>query len=588
MMKNIVKQAVAIVFIALLSSCNKDPLDIMPDGRLTLEEIFNDELMASEYLNTIYDNINPYGSSYDYYTLLAGFSDEAHDNDFPQDMGRAPSRWYNGELRPNWNPLDIQSIQGTSTPLTNGNYYRKNWIGIRQTNVFLANIVDTRYTNPQIKARLIAEAKVLRAFFYLELIKMYGGMPVVDKPFTDDFRFETLERQSFQECVDFIKQNCDEAILESALPYRITAEPDRGRLTRAVAHAIRSQAMLFAASPLWNPEGETARWEAAAEASKNSLDALLSNNHQLFPDYESYFYGRTDISVNPSDRETIFEIKPYRNQEFSQLMFVMHAIPSIGGEKAGASPSQELVDAYDMANGEPAILGYYDEEHLYPIINTASGYDESKPYKDRDPRFYATVWYNNAYYGEVNGAPHYIQSYLGGADGISNIMQRTRNGYYLRKFRDPEQFDVNTGTARFKKYRLGEIYLNYAEAANEAYGPTSDVYAAVDAIRNRADMPALPRGLSKEEMRERIRRERRVELAFEEHRFWDTRRWKILHTTDKLTTGMEWTKISDNNFEGKRIIAGRRRSWTDNHLIIPIPLGELVMMPLWQQNPGWE
>lgn len=570
------------------AGCKKDPLDVMPDGRLTLEKIFSDEMMAAEYLNTIYDNINPYGTSYDYNTLLAGFSDEAHDNDFPQDMERAPSRWYNGELRPNWNPLDIQSIQNSPTPLTNGYYYRKAWKGIRQTNTFLTNIGQTVFSNPQIKARLIAEAKVLRAFFYLELIKMYGGMPILDKPITDDFKFEDLPRQSFQECVAFIKQNCDEAILETKLPYRITNEPERGRFTRGIAQVIRSQATLFAASPLWNESGDVALWKEAAQVSKSALNDLLSNNYALFDDYESYFYGRTDVSPNPADKETIFEIKPYRSDEFSALLFTMHAIPSIGGEKAGASPSQELVDTYDMDNGEPAITGYYDEDHLYPIINTASGYDETQPYKNRDPRFYATVWYNNAYYGEVNGKPHYIQSYSGGADGISNIMQRTGNGYYLRKFRDPKQLDISTGTARFKKYRLGEIYLNYAEAANEADGPTTEVYAAVNAIRERAKMPNLPEGLSKNEMRERIRRERRIELAFEEHRFWDVRRWKILSLTDKLTTGIEWSKKSDGNYSGKRIVAGRRKSWTDNHLIIPIPLGELELMPLWKQNPGWE
>lgn len=576
-----------LVTVLTVSSCKNDPLDIMPDGRLTLEQVFADEMMASEYLNTIYDNINPYGTAYDYFTMLAGFSDEAHDNDFPQDMGRGPSRWYNGELRPNWNPLDIQFSTGSNNPESNGNYYRKNWMGIRQTNIFLENIRNTPYANPQIKARLIAEAKVLRAFFYWELIKMYGGMPVVDKTFTEDFRFESLHRQSFGECVAFIQQNCDEAIQEQYFPYRITTEPERGRFTKAVAHAIRSQALLFAASPLWNREADNARWIAAAEATKNSLDALNANNYILYPDYESYFYGRTDISVNPSDKETMLEIKPYRAHEFSHLMFRMHAIPTLGGDKAGVSPSQELVDTYDMANGEPAILGYYDEDHLYPIINTVSGYDESNPYKDRDPRFYATVWYNNAYYGEINGQPYYIQSYLGGADGISNLMQRTGNGYYLRKFRDPKQLDPNTGTARFKKYRLGELYLNYAEAANEAYGPTPEVYAAIEAIRRRAGMPALPDGLSQEEMRERIQRERRVELAFEESRFWDVRRWKILDKTDKLTTGMEWTKAG-NGFTGRRIVVGRRKSWADNYLIFPIPLSELTLMPLWEQNPGWE
>src|SRR5690606_15394097 len=113
------------------------------------------------------------------------------------------------------------------------------------------------------------------------------------------------------------------------------------------------------------------------------------------------------------------------------------------------------------------------------------------------------------------------------------------------------------------------------EAANEAYGPTSDVYEAINTIRQRVGMPILPSGLSQDEMRERIHRERRVELAFEESRFWDVRRWKILDKTDKLTTGMEWTKAGDG-FTGRRIVVGRRKSWEDNYLIFPIPLSELT------------
>lgn len=585
MKKTIFKPLFLATFVTFLIGCKKDLLDVMPDGRLTLDEVFADELMASEYLNTIYDNLQRYGSAHSYFTLLAGFSDEAHDNDYPQDMGRAPSRWYNGELRPNWNPLDIPGTVGSDNPEENGNYYRKNWAAIRQANVFLSRINETPYANPQTRARLIAEAKVLRAFFYLEQIKMFGGMPVVDRPFDENFLFETLPRQTFQECVAFIKQNCDEAIAEPHFPNRITTEPERGRFTKAVAHAVRSQALLFAASPLWNPENNGDRWAAAAAGAKESIDFLVQHGFLLFPDYQSYFYGRSDISVNPSDKETIYEIK--QGIAFSSLFYRMHMIPTLGGDKAGCTPSQEMVDAYEMANGEPAILGYQDDDHLRPIINAASGYDERNPYVGRDPRFYASILYNNAYFGEVNGRPYHIESFLGGADGISNIMQRTGNGYYLRKFRDPQQRDPNTGTARFKKFRLGELYLNHAEAANEAYGPTPEVYGSINAIRARAGMPALPDGLSKEQMRERIHRERRVELAFEEHRFWDVRRWKILHLTDKLTTGMEWTKVADQVFDGRRIVVGRRSSWAEGYQVLPIPLNELILLPLWEQNPGW-
>ena len=267
-------------------------------------------------------------------------------------------------------------------------------------------------------------------------------------------------------------------------------------------------------------------------------------------------------------------------------MFFINGIPSVGAALAGATPSQELVDSYEMANGEIAITGYSDADHLQPIINPASGYDEMQPYKDRDPRFYASVWYNQAYYGIIYGTPHYVESYIGGSDGLAQLRQRTHNGYYLRKFNDPDLRLGNVGNVLWKKFRLAEIYLNYAEAENEASGATPAVYEAVNTVRARVQMPSLPSGLTKEEMRERIRRERRVEMAFEEQRFWDVRRWKILDQTDRHTTGMAWTK-QGNDFTHQRIVVDRRVVWADKYLIFPIPLNELNRLPAFRQNPGW-
>lgn len=580
------KQILVSTIIVLLAfcGCNKNPLDITPDGRITLQEVFANEDLTGAYLNTIYESIQWYGTAYHYWTMLAGFSDEAHDNDAPQNSDRPVVQWYLGNLSPTNNPLDPQPRYATN----NQSYYDKNWAGIRRANVFLANIDDAAIVDPNLKARMRAEAKTLRAFFYLELIKMYGGMPVVDKPFDETFRYEELTRASFDECAQFIAKDCDEAIAEPAFPLRIVNEADRGRFSKAVAYAVKSQALLFGASPLWNEANDNQRWTKAAQAAKNAIDDLTDGGFTLFPDYEAYFYGRSDLSPNPSDRETIFEIKGHKAaHSFSKLLFLMHSIPALRPEKAGSSPSQELVDAYDMANGQAPILGYRDADHLDPIINPASGYDDADPYKDRDPRFYATIWYNNAYYGLINGQEHYIESYLGGADGISSISQRTHNGYYLRKFKDPTVLDNASGSALFKKYRLAELYLNYAEAQNEAFGPNSDVYEAVNAVRGRVDMPGLPEGLTQEEMRVRIRKERQVELAFEEHRFWDTRRWKTLDQTDKLTTGMEWTKHPDGTFTNRRIVVGRRSAWEDRFLIFPLSVTELSKLPGFYQNPGW-
>src|SRR5690606_4128398 len=310
---------------------------------------------------------------------------------------------------------------------------------------------------------------------------------------------------------DFIVSDCDAVIANANVPLRITNASERGRFPKAVAYAIKSQALLFNASPLWNAGDEQAKWQRAADAGRDALQALtVQGDFELFEDYGNYFIRSQDLGGSILDRETIHEI-PADAGVFS----VINTIPSNGeliGTSAGACPSQELVDSYEMqATGEPAILGYQDDDHLQPIINPASGYDESNPYVGRDPRFYATVFHNGAYYGPINGREHTAETFIGGRDQLLPYAEfaNTRTGYYLKKCYDPlipaNQLVQQT---RWKKYRLAEIYLNFAEAENEANGPLG-AYEAVNIVRRRAEMPDLPAGLSKEQMRERIRRERR-------------------------------------------------------------------------------
>jgi len=582
-MKKIIYSFITL-YILLLSGCKNDPLDITPDGRISIGDVFKDRRLTEAYVNSIYNYIRLYSSRYYPNVMLAAFSDEAHGSDHPQDSWSNVSQWYNGMLTPNYNPLDAGTNRESGIKW-NGQYYEDGWSAIRKANTFLAEIgkvgEDVMAANE--KARLVAEVRVLRAFFYLELIKMYGGMPVVSEVFSSEYDFSQLTRSSFAECVDFILQDCDAALAEPNLPYRITIDGERGRFTKAVAHAIKSEAGLFSASPLWNPEAQPDKWVRAAAISKAAITDLEAAGYKLFDDYEKYFQGN---SSNTNDWETIFEIKN-PDAVWEGSLFFLNGLPTAGAALAGSTPSQELVDSYEMSNGEVPILGYEDQNHLQPIINPASGYSDEAPYRDRDPRFYASIWYNQAYYGVIYGTPHYVASYIGGADGIANLRQRTHNGYYLRKFNDPALRVGNVGNLRWKRYRYAELLLNYAEAENEASGPTEDVYKAVNAIRRRVGMPDLPLGLSAAEMRERIRRERRVELAFEEKRFWDVRRWKILGETDRLTTGMAWTKVADNAYTNQRIVVATRNSWEDKYLIFPIPVLELSRLPRFEQNPGW-
>lgn len=348
---------------------------------------------------------------------------------------------------------------------------------------------------------------------------------------------------------------------------------------------VKSEALLYNASPLWNPSNDNEKWQKAASAAQEGLNVLLNNGYALYENYGEYFLTGADYNASPRDKETIFERATMGNE---YGIHNTHGIPSNNTLKAGVAPSQELVDAYDMLQtGEPAVLRYADNDHLQPVINAPSGYDEAKPYEGRDPRFYATVFYNGAYFGKIGGNDHYIQSYVGGADGFSETNRKyTHNGYYLKKYVDPNLQANVGGTATFKRFRLAELYLNYAEAENEANGATNKARDAVNAVRQRAGMPGLPTSLNQSQLRERIRNERRVELAFEEHRFWDVRRWKQLSETDKLTTGMKWT-LSGGQLSKQRVVVDRRKAYFDKFLLLPLNSGELKNLPSFYQNPGY-
>jgi len=580
------KQLFIYILVALASiNCSKrNALDITPDGRLTLEDVFIDDQQTEAYLNTVYSSIPSYFFSYINYTFLAGISDECKDSDVGNLPVNVAALWNSGTLTPSNNPLDIAGYG------YNPNHYVAFWTGIRDANVFLSKIDNANVPVATKRSRFKAEARLLRAFFYWELIKERGPMPIVEQPFDNTFDYSVLTRPSFQEVVDFIVADCNAAIENPDLPMRITIGSESDRFTKAVAYAVRSQALLYNASPLWNPTNDPNKWQSAATAAKEAISVLTANGYKLDANYGNYFLNALNVAA--AETETIYEV-PNTNHINHFALTLICNIPSKPGWRAGVCPTQELVDAYDMqATGEPAILGYQDEEHLQPIINTASGYDESDPYVGRDPRFYATVWYNGAQYDNVNGAIHTIQTFIGGTDQLIKNppnANNTHTGYYLRKFIDPRLPPVANADAAWKKYRLAEIYLNLAEAENEANGPTTDAYNAVNTVRNRAQMPDLPPDLTQEQFRERVRNERRIELVIEEHRMWDVRRWKILDKTDKLVTGMEITRNPDNTFSYQRFVTERRNAWQEKYLILPIPLTDASIIPDFSanQNPGW-
>ncbi len=582
----------AVMVVAMTYGCS-DELNITPDGRLTLDIIFSDSDYTEQYANSMYEYIRKYGNGYHYYTWLSAFTDDATDSQAPADTWLMLHQWNQG----NFSAANPPFMAGSTTlRYSERDFWGTAFGGVRKTNVFLTRVNNMNMPNEVKRDRYMAEAHVLRAHYYFELIKNFGGVPLFAEDITRRDNFADIERASFDDCVQFIVKDCDEAIASRELPFRTMEDGQRGRMTKAVAYFIKASALLFAASPHWNPSNDAVKWQAAATAAKEALDQLVSHGYQLFPNYERFFITRPDKNQDPLDKETILEAidtwgygsQTYRR--FGVICYLMNMIPvDFASEKCGLCPSQELVDSYEMKDGTVPILGYNDDAHTKPIINPASGYDDQKPYVDRDPRFYASVWYNGAYFGKKDGRDIYIESFVGGKHGISGIKQRTPTGYYTRKYVDPSMRSAGSSKTLWRIYRLAELYLDLAEAENEANGPTQIAYDAVNATRRRAGMPDMPTGLTKDEFRERVRRERRVEMAFEENRFYDLRRWNILVENSRLKTGMRWTKAADGTLSNERILSvDCHATANEKYYLLPIDLKEIIRMPLVKQNPGWE
>jgi hypothetical protein len=605
-MKNInIVLSIILAAAGMFSSCAD--LDLPSDGRLTMGDIFSNYQKTKNYYIACHSWMPQAGFTYQNNTPLASFCDEAHDaND---NVNGAVNDWYNDRTSPFSNPLTYWFEPW-------GHYFQ----GIRKCNTFLSSMADPSLATAEIledeKNGWIAEVHVLRAFYYLQLIRRFGGVPVIDTPYEVNHDFSQDRRATFEECADFILADCDAAlaVAEPASPtigFRWTkGDEDRGGLTRAIAYAVKSQTVLYAASPLWYTPDSKYTWERAATVTKEALDECVAHGFELYSTpvaadiaqnpYAYYFIQRSDPSRS-MDKETIFESTVAMSNVWRDAGLPVTA----GMLKAGAGPSQELVDSYEMRDGTQPVLGYSDNDHLQPVINPeAVLYDPANPYENRDPRFYASIYYNGAPRALPAGSS-VVETYVGGNCGISGEVtdvRFTRTGYYMRKFNNHRSNSSLEADGYMKIYRLGELYLNFAEAACQAYGPDQPVASsvggsalsareAVNAIRARAGMPPLPAGMNRQDFEKRYRNERRVELAFEEHRFFDVRRWKILNETDAFVTGMRITKNGDNYVYTRFKLANRGTN-ADKYLMYPVRQDDVVKMRTYTgiswQNPGWE
>lgn len=545
MKTNSILYIVVFAAVGIFSSCKKNYLNIVPTDRVSDVALLADSALFEDFVINRYMGVKlqdkeaegtppGFGRGFEY-GLWSSLTDESiYNND--------DNTWVvqRGQLAP-----ENTGIAGTIW----GRSYRS----IRECNYALTHIDSVQMSDGK-RALLRAELRFIRAYRYHDLIRNYGGVVLMGEKvynLEDNLTDEALfTRSSIKESLDYAVAELDAAAKDLPLA-NADKTWDLGRATKGAALALKARLLLYAASPLYN----AGTWANAAAAAKAVMDL---NVYSLAPNYSNLF-------LSSSSSEIIFE-RLYTIGARHVCLEISNAPNGYGGW-AGNTPLQNMVDAYEMNNGKV-------------ITDATSGYNAQNPYANRDARFYATILYNGAAY-RGSTIDIYTPGGKDSKDGPSN-WNTTKTGYYLRKFmNDNYPIDNPWNVAGLQPWiylRYAEVLLNYAEAQNEAVGPDGTVYAAVNQVRQRptVNQPALPAGLTQIQMRDAIRRERQVELAFEEHRFYDVRRWRIANVTENVPAyGVDVTK-SGTTTTYTRKVALSGRAFADKHYWLPIPRSEIL------------
>lgn len=490
---------------------------------------------------------------------------------------------------------DVQKIATgayTSSQANADNVWSNYYTAIRDANNFIVyiNRVPLKEKLPNgkpAKPAYRSEARFLRARLYFELVKRYGGVPLLGDAILQISDNVQLPRNTFAECISYIVSECDN-IKDSLRTQAMINNNEYGRVTKEAAMALKARVLLYAASPLFNggnissspltgyTSADPNRWKLAADAAK---DIVNLNVFSLMPSFTSQFV--TQAAPVGNNTEKIFW-----KQDGTGTSVEINNGP-VGYVSAGGrgitSPTQNLVDAFPTADGKK-------------IDEAGSGYDPNKPYENRDPRLTATIFYNGALW--LNRG---VETFEGGLDKPGGTVQQTKTGYYMRKFMG--QFEsVNSNPPVYSSvvhdwvyFRYAEVLLNFAEATNEFSGPTPEVYNVLYQIRQRAGIApgadshyGISQSLNQADMRKFIHNERRIELAFEEHRFWDIRRWKIASEAYGLPLyGLNIQKSSGGQIFYNQITVLTPVFREPQMYLYPIPYSEVIKNPKMEQNPGW-
>ena len=561
-----------ILLITLVSSCKKKALDITPVDLVNGIALWSDESLIKAYHNELYNAI-PHGF---YIHMYSKYTDEAYN--------AAPCCGADVFKLNSFTPDNIAGAGGGDFWGGYMYYWNYGYQYVRKINIFLDKMAAPDALQFSTRARLIAEAKFIRAFVYFNLIERYGGVPIVTKIYQLGDK-EVFKRNTFDECVSYIQTSINEALPDLPANYASNSS-NYGRATKDAAYALMSRVLLYAASPLFNPTHDNAKWQKAADAAAVFVDNA-DRGYALYPDYGKLFNQPSGASQN----EFIFARNfTTTNGHQAPMHNLGRRYGAYGGWWASNGPAQNLVDDYDMVNGEPAFTWSGNTQ----TVNAASNYDPAHPYWNRDPRFNATIIHDSTiYHGDLfemwidaNDATKF------GYDSYKQSSDNPRGGYILKKFM-PDDGPINwqtTYTIPWPHFRLAEIYLNYAEAKFEL-GDEATCRQYINKVRARAsvNLPPIPASVTGEALRQRLYNERRIELAYESHRFFDIRRWKIANVVEnRPIRGMD---IIKNRTTGVSVytpvILIQKNAYQDKMNLLPVETNEVKRNDPSLQTTGW-
>jgi starch-binding outer membrane protein, SusD/RagB family len=553
-----------LIFAAGILSCD-DYLNTLPGDKYDDATIWQNTNLIDSYVFGIYKGV-PY--PFNWY-VSASMVDEAvpiqNDGVMTRVLTSTMTPEEQGAFAPNW------------ASAMDGWWWSYAWRNIRSCNLFFQKIEFANNTGAAYKEQLKGEVHFLRAYFYYLLLVQYGGVPIIDWVVNigDDYN---IPRNSFEETVNFIVSDLDAAITDN----RLASQTDKTRATVGAVLALKSRVLLYAASDLYH---SNASWAAGFEHPE-LIGYTNGNQNELYQKAKEAAEGVMSLGYS------LYESYPDPAENFQKLFLEM------------SSNEQIFIAFYDKVNhywptdwiawvyGTPSYGGWALNQVTGNLANAFENRDgtafnfavqKENPYANRDPRFYATILFQ--------GSPWYINSFgiltpttIDITTGTgADYNKGSTTGYYIKKFISPAENDYYNGTAQPQPYiqiRYAEVLLNYAEACL-GLGDEVNARVALNMIRKRAGMPELPAEETGQALIERYRNERRVELAWENHRFFDVRRWMIPQQAYVDATGVAFDGISLIE------VVYEHRAWNDSHYLVPINYEEMQKNIALIQNPGY-